>query len=150
MWYLRKDESKEIKNLERIQGMSLAAGGRPGCQMGNERIGPRRGLLDSLVSAFFYSHLCDLFSESAGVFPLRRHSVIELLEEVAAVLIGHTWLFHRWPIYLFVWRSPETRRTRIARQKHRHKRGWKGGTELCGKVRRERSCSLVHLTSLCW
>lgn len=84
------------------------------------------GLLHSLFSAFFYSHLCDLFSKSAGAFPLRRRSVIELLEEVAAVLIGHTWLFHRWPIYLPFGEGTETRRTRIARRNISTKRGRKG------------------------
>lgn len=108
------------------------------------------GLLHSLFSAFFYSHLCDLFSKSAGAFPLRRRSVIELLEEVAAVLIGHTWLFHRWPIYLS-FRGGRRRGGRGSpAETSAQKGGGRGnGTELCRKVRTERRCSLGAASHRC-
>lgn len=47
---------------------------------------------------------------------------MELLEEMAAVVIGHTWLFHRWLIYLcFGGAGDEEDAARPP--KHRHKGG---------------------------
>lgn len=61
--------------------------------------------------------------------------MIELLEEMAAIVIGHAWLFGRWLIYLYFGgtRDEEDEEEDLLPNETMAQKG-RGRMELCGKM----------------